>query len=143
MNRPEVGVAGIIIDDKKILLGYRLSNPDKNKWQFPGGHVEPGEDLKTACSREVYEETGLKIDKLEPLTFTNDIFWEYQTHYVTLFFTACVSGGKLEIKEPDKCNEWRWWSKLPDHSSLILPIKHLLSQGYLLTWQDSSPEVLG
>jgi ADP-ribose pyrophosphatase YjhB (NUDIX family) len=141
MNRPGVGVAGIIIDDDKILLGRRLSIPEKNKWQFPGGHVEPGEDLKSACGREVYEETGLKINKIEPLAFTNEIYWEYQKHYVTLFFTAYVAGGKLEAKEPDKSDEWKWWSKLPEYSSLILPIKNLIDQGHLLSWCNSKPNV--
>jgi 8-oxo-dGTP diphosphatase len=142
MDRPSVGVAGIIIDDDKILLGRRLSNPEKNKWQFPGGHVEPGEDLKSACAREVYEETGLKIDQIEPLAFTNDIYREYKKHYVTLFYTAHVAGGRLEVKEPDKSDEWKWWSKLPGYSSLILPIKNLIDQGHLLSWCNNKPDVL-
>ncbi len=54
--------AGIIIyfDDvntgkeKFLILKHR-----KGHWSFPKGHIENGEDIKTAAVREVKEETGL------------------------------------------------------------------------------------
>jgi len=30
---------------------------DRNTWEIPGGHIEPGEDWLTAVKREMYEET--------------------------------------------------------------------------------------
>lgn len=31
-------------------------------WELPGGGLEPGEDERTACAREVAEETGWQVD---------------------------------------------------------------------------------
>lgn len=47
----------------EVLLGY-----SHNAYQFPGGHVEDGEDLIEALNREILEEVGvnLNIDVLEP-----------------------------------------------------------------------------
>ncbi len=45
-------------------------------WEFPKGHLEPGEDTKTAAIREVKEETG--IDDLQVLDgFSFTVYYEF------------------------------------------------------------------
>lgn len=56
----EVVVGTVIEKDGKILM--TKSPKWSNKWTFPGGHVEPGENLLGAAKREAFEETGLKLD---------------------------------------------------------------------------------
>lgn len=54
----------LLINSKnEILLGYA----DKT-YQFPGGHLEQDESLNECLSREIQEETGIKIntDNIEP-----------------------------------------------------------------------------
>lgn len=55
---------GLIIKDNKILLGY-----SHNTYQFPGGHMEKGENKEECLIREIKEETGMDItlDELKPL----------------------------------------------------------------------------
>ena len=127
-KRPGVGVSIIIKKDKKILLGRRISSHGKNSWQFPGGHIEFNEDIYLCCKREVFEETGVRIKNIERIDFTNDVFLKENKHYITLFFLAEYDYGKLEIKEPTKCDSWNWFDcdKLPN--PLFLPILNLLKQ---------------
>ena len=55
-------VVGIIWNGERFLIQKRLPKGHLGGlWEFPGGKVEDGEELSTALSREIAEETGLKI----------------------------------------------------------------------------------
>ncbi|RKT52674.1 NUDIX hydrolase [Saccharothrix australiensis] len=55
-------VGGIIHDSNgRLLLVRRANPPGEGRWSIPGGRVEPGEDDRTALTREVLEETGLSV----------------------------------------------------------------------------------
>ncbi len=49
----------IINSNNEILLGYSHSD-----YQFPGGHVEKGENLVQTIKREIKEETGIVLNHL-------------------------------------------------------------------------------
>jgi 8-oxo-dGTP diphosphatase len=55
-------VAAVIDAGGRVLLVRRCAADSRGgEWEFPGGKVDPGEDLSTALHREVVEETGLRI----------------------------------------------------------------------------------
>jgi ADP-ribose pyrophosphatase YjhB (NUDIX family) len=55
-----LGCSAVIFDAarEKILLVRRHDN---ELWGLPGGQMEAGESVAEACSREVFEETGLQV----------------------------------------------------------------------------------
>ncbi|KKI91319.1 hypothetical protein WQ54_15350 [Bacillus sp. SA1-12] len=57
-------VAGAFVFDKenRVLMQKRTDN---GQWGFPGGFMELGESVQDTARREVYEETGLHLGKLE------------------------------------------------------------------------------
>ncbi len=73
-------------------------NPLSPAWEFPGGKVELGESSSEAIIREVQEELGLELQKIEPfLTLLqrkpNGAFWS-----LTLFYSY-VPDQRVEVKE--------------------------------------------
>ena len=55
-------VAGIIINQNKILIGKRKDNDiGGGKWEFPGGKIKVGETNSEALERELYEELGISV----------------------------------------------------------------------------------
>ena len=53
-------VAAVIVRDGKILICQRGEDQAMPfKWEFPGGKVEPEEELRAALKRELDEELGI------------------------------------------------------------------------------------
>jgi len=64
----------VVDADRRVLLMHerRDIGSDRSHWITPGGGVEPGESLPQAAVREVYEETGLRLEldaTAEPMFF--------------------------------------------------------------------------
>ena len=59
----------MVYDGDKILVQDRV-NKNWPGLTFPGGHVEEGESFTESVIREVYEETGLKIENYFSMHYT-------------------------------------------------------------------------
>lgn len=103
--RDRVGHAPILLnfaggvvtnDDGQVLLQRR---GDRGSWGFPGGAVEYGESLEEAAVREIYEETGLKVEATALLGIYSKYTDTYpngdQTQPITCFFRCTQVGGTL------------------------------------------------
>lgn len=123
---PKIGIGVIVKKDNKVLLGKRKGSHGEGSWSFPGGHLDFREGIFECAKREVLEETGLEVKNMDFLTCTNDIFQKEEKHYVTLYVKAEYDRGDLEVKEPDKCEEWDWfeWDDFPE--PLFLPVENFL-----------------
>ncbi len=128
MNFPKVGVGVLVFKENKILLGYRINSHGEASWSPPGGHLEFGEDPQVCAKRELFEETGLKVESIKTGPWTNDIFQEDNKHYVSLFMIVKDFYGVEKVMETNKCQKWEWFnfSSLPN--PLFLPLKNLLKK---------------
>jgi 8-oxo-dGTP diphosphatase len=61
--------AAVLTDaDGRVLVSRRAEGAHQGGlWEFPGGKVDPGEDLQTALRREIGEELGVLVESARPL----------------------------------------------------------------------------
>ena len=95
-------VAGVIRrEDGRLLITQRLADDTLGGyWEFPGGKVDPGEELKAALHRELAEELGIETEIGAEI---HRIVHAYPDRDVRLyFFDARILSGepqKLEVAD--------------------------------------------
>lgn len=135
-KKPGVGIGIMVLKNKKILLGKRHGDPQKadsklhgeGTWTMPGGKLHFQEELEDAALREVFEETGIKVDKkrLRIISVTNDRVKD--AHFVTIGFLCESFEGEPNVMEPGEIVEWKWFdlSNLP--SPIFFPSEKILNK---------------
>ena len=83
----------LIYEEDKILVQEKEWNGQKGII-FPGGHVEDGESMLAAVTREMKEETGLTIEKPIPCGF-KDWFNDDGSRYLVLLYKTNRFSGEL------------------------------------------------
>ncbi len=102
-----LSLKAIVLDGDRRCLLLRRSAASKNnpeKWEFPGGKMDPGESFDETLKREVREETGLEIRLLRPVDTAMSTLPD--CHVVYLFMLAeAESGAVILSHEHDQC-QW-------------------------------------
>ena len=133
-KKPGVGVGVLIFRNNKVLLGHRHSDAQKadselhgeGTWTMPGGKLDYKEDLKDCTRREVFEETGIKInkEKIKIISVTNDIVTD--AHFITIGFLCEDFEGEPKVMEPDEITEWKWFDLDDLPSPIFFPSEKIL-----------------
>lgn len=128
-----LGVYGICVQEGKILVVNKKGGPYTNRYDLPGGTVEPHEPLVHALHRELKEETGLDVEVARNLG-VRDYVVPYKmedkgtthVHHVALYYeVGCVSGELTFCTDMDNNDsigpEWVDISRLhADNSSPLV-----------------------
>jgi 8-oxo-dGTP diphosphatase len=93
----EVAAAVIIQDEKIFCVKRGPGRALENKWEFPGGKIEPGETAEQALIREIREELNTEISVHEKLLSVGEDYGSYIVHLHCYFCTKIE--GNLTLSE--------------------------------------------
>ena len=106
-----------------VLLIKRKNEPYKDCWAFPGGFINIDESAENAAVRELKEETGLDVVKIEQLKAYSNPERDPRERVITIAF---IAESKIkEVKGSDDAKEAKWFdiSNLPqlafDHEQIL------------------------
>lgn len=117
----EFSAGGIVFNNGQVLLIKVSAIDDESKkyWEFPKGHIDPGESSKEAAVREIKEETEIKseiISKIGDSKYTFTFNGEKIFKVVIFFLMKYLSG---EPKSNDgEIEEAGWFA--PEEALKIL-----------------------
>jgi len=110
---PMVGVAAVVVRGDEVLLARRGREPLRGRWSLPGGLVELGETTAEGVTREVLEETGMRVRPVEIVTTIDRILHDddgrVRYHYVLLEWLCFVErDDRCELVCGDDADEAMW-----------------------------------
>ena len=122
-DAPLVGVGAVIVEEGRVLLVRRGSEPLLGHWTLPGGLLEVGEPLLGGVVREVREETGLTVEVIELIELVDRILRDGERvryHYVIADYLCRVVGGTLQAASDADAVRWVERAEWNSHSALRL-----------------------
>lgn len=108
----------------KILLVRRKNDPFKGIWALPGGFLNEDEPLETGTKRELQEETGLEVKKLQQIMAFGALGRDPRGRTISIAFWGEIFSEE-KVQAADDAMDARWFetTKLPelafDHKQII------------------------
>lgn len=114
-NNPSGATSAVFLKEGQAIFAKRAIEPDKGKYDFPGGFVEYGEDVYDACVREVLEECQIKINRRD-LQLITAYTGEYiaGVSVIDLIFIVRHWEGQFQAQDDVAALEWKPLSFMDD-----------------------------
>jgi len=93
---PALAANAIIHKENNILLVKRNIEPFKDLWSLPGGFIEQNETVEEALTREIEEETGLKVKPTKLIGVYSNPNRSPVKHVVTICYECEIVSGELK-----------------------------------------------
>ena len=101
--------------ERMVLLGMKAERP--GLWRFPGGFVDKGDGCaENAAKRELHEETGIVVDKVEYVASSIIDDWRStdDNNIMTFFYKAEYQSGAPQASDDLDAVKWVYLSDLAD-----------------------------
>ena len=125
--RPAVTADCMVITkeaEPKVLLIQRGNQPFKGGWAFPGGFMNMDETTEQCAIRELEEETGLRLSKIQQIGAYSKVDRDPRGRTITVAYLAIVD-EPIAVTGQDDAAKAEWWplSDLPylafDHYDIM------------------------
>lgn len=84
-----------------------IKNKKSLHWGFPKGHVELGESDKETAIREVFEETGIKIEIIKGFSSCMEYKIQGKIEKTVMMFLASTDDTRTVI-QPEEIDDYNW-----------------------------------
>lgn len=97
--RLRISVMGLFIKSDSVLMIHKMTGPQPDQWDLPGGGLQPGEPILSVLQREIQEEIGLSDLQVQSfLVIVEDFFpnWRGQLlHSLSIVYRCTAEGEAL------------------------------------------------
>jgi ADP-ribose pyrophosphatase YjhB (NUDIX family) len=114
-----VSVAGAVVREDGRLLAIRRA--DNGTWELPGGVLELAESPEEGVAREVWEETGIRVE-VDELT---GVYKNTARGIVALVFRCKPSGGTERTSAESLAVDWLTPEEITERMSEVYAVRLL------------------
>ena len=122
----KVVTGGVIEKDGKFLLVQENQKACKDKWNIPAGGLEENESLIEGAKREIYEETGCKVEITGILEIVNKILEDKNA--VCFFFDTKIISENIKVDGKEIANV-QWFT----YEEILNMKDEIRANGYFLS----------
>ncbi len=123
-------------DDGRVLLAKGSRGLTEGRWTLPGGFVRFGEDPAQGLMREIREELGVQVQRLELLSVRSKLGAHTRLHWTMFFYRAEISG--TIAPDPDEIAETAFFSPQVAAQKLMDPVmREVLTASFRSSWESA------
>lgn len=119
----------VLIENDRILLLRRFNTGYQDgKYSLVAGHLDGGETVEACIIREAKEEAGIDLSR-ENLQVKHIMHRNASDReYMDVYLVADKWNGKIQNKEPHKCDDLSWFSSSALPENMIDEVRFALEK---------------
>lgn len=129
-------IVGVLDESDRLLLGSNVAW-DANRFSLLAGFVEPGESLEAAVIREVFEESGVRVENPR---YLGSQPWPFPASLMIGFEARVAPGADLTARpDGEEIRDLRWFSRdelaaAVDAGEVLLPGPTSIARAIIEHW---------
>ncbi len=124
-----IGVGGLVIREKRVLMVKQNYGKMKGMWMLPGGHLDRGEAPDAGVAREIYEETKV-IAEAEGIIAVKSQQLEKVTDVYIVFMMTYIEGEPVSDGFENTAAAFISWEELQSERGSISPLAYDIAEKY-------------